>query len=140
MTDPGGRFTFAGLDRDRYRIWAGSPGHAIASVARVLVGDGRVDDLELVLLDGIRIEGAVRSVDGGEVPDATIVAVSDIEVGGLARSRGNRQGRFELEDLADGVYYVYATAPGYASGTAKEVWPGPRSRSSWSREECSPAR
>lgn len=115
-----GSFVLAGLEAGLHELWVSAPGYASL---RKLTEVG-TEDLRLVLSQGGTIAGRVVDAQGKPV-DAFSVSASPIERrtdrSGASRQVSSPQGRFVLEDLAEGAYIVTADATAHTSGSAPEV-------------------
>ncbi len=120
QSDGGGSFVLAGLEPGLHELWVSAPGHA--SLHKI--AEAGTEDLRLVLSPGGTIAGSVVDAQGKPV-DAFSLSASPIERrtdrSGASRQVSSPQGRFVLEDLAEGAYIVTADAPGHTSGSAPEV-------------------
>ncbi len=119
-----GVFAFQNLPRDRYRVWAQAPGKAIGFLSNVEVGGAGAAPPALVLPSPVEIHGKVLSSANEPLHGVTLVALSDVEVGGIGRIASGADGSFAITPLARATYYLYATARGFASGLESDVDPG----------------
>ena len=121
-----GGFVLAGLQPGSYRVSAAAPGYAGAD-RPVEAGAEKV---ELVLSPAGSISGAVVD-DAGRPVEAFRVNASParregdapgtMTIGPRNKIGTGNEGRFLLEDLAEGTYVVAASAPGQASANVSGV-------------------
>jgi EmrB/QacA subfamily drug resistance transporter len=106
VTDTAGRYLLDGLDAPEYRLTA-TARHARPQ-SRTVSPDAP-GGADFVLAVGGTLTGNVRTAESGRpVPDASVLAVD--ETGGVAAAATTGpDGRYELRDLAPGVYTVAAS-------------------------------
>lgn len=119
-----GSFGFANLAQDRYRVWARAPGMAAGWASNVAVGTAEAVPTEITLTPAVEVRGSVRTETHDAVRGATVVALSELEVGGIGRVLSATDGRFSIPSLGSATYYLYASARGFASALESEVSPG----------------
>jgi protocatechuate 3,4-dioxygenase beta subunit len=118
-----GSFTVAGLDPGPYRLRVLAPG--FAEVERPAEAAG--DKVEIVLSPAGTITGLVVDEKDRPVEAFRAVARSASREGrGIHRSAGTEatahpEGRFTLEDVAEGTYVVEVTAPEHPGATVSDV-------------------
>jgi protocatechuate 3,4-dioxygenase beta subunit len=121
-TEADGSFAIGGLETGRFTLSASAPGHASARK----VAEAGAEDVRIELAPGGSITGSVVDAQGRAV-EAFKVSAERLERDHQG-SGGNRvkdvaaaDGRFALEDLAEGTYVVRANAPEMAPGTVSDV-------------------
>jgi protocatechuate 3,4-dioxygenase beta subunit len=121
-TEAEGSFVIGGLETGRFTLSASAPGYATARK----VAEAGAEDVRIELVPGGSITGSVVDVQGRAV-EAFKVSAERLERDHQG-SRGSRfkevaaaDGRFALEDLAEGTYVVRASAPEMAPGTVSGV-------------------
>jgi hypothetical protein len=116
QTGDDGRFTIDGVDAGMHGVRAIARGHATAAVL-ALAG---AKDVRIELGVSASIAGRVVDPDGKAVPAATIAV---LQPAGLVdrvvavSSVFDAEGRFTIEDIAPGDYFVVAQAHGFAPST-----------------------
>ncbi len=108
VSDFGGNFRVAGLDRGRYHLVARLSGYTEAESPGVIEIDGQsIDGIELVLEPGASIRGSVTGLDSADLASAEVQAWK----GALFRNvKPGIDGNFELSALSPGTWQVSATA------------------------------
>ena len=118
-----GSFVLAGLADGPYRLTARLSGYA-ETTQQASPGGERI---EIVLRPGGAITGLVADEDGRPVESFGIDAEPTSRTAGGMIVRGGRQrvvdpqGRFTIEDLAEGTYVVRAETPEMVAGSASGV-------------------
>jgi len=108
-----GRFTIEALDSGRYTVRAIARGHATAAVQTI----AGVRDLRLQLGSAARITGRVVDPDDRPVPAASVAVLQHdglVDRVVAVTSFFDGDGRFTVDDLAEGAYVVVAQAHGFA--------------------------
>ncbi|MBK7977422.1 MAG: carboxypeptidase regulatory-like domain-containing protein [Deltaproteobacteria bacterium] len=119
-----GSFGFAGIPRDRYRVWARAPGMAVSAASNVAIGGASDSPVEITLAPAVEVRGSVRTSGNSPLAGVTVVALSELEVGGIGRAVSGGDGRFVVPSLGSATYFLYASARGFASAAESNVDPG----------------
>jgi protocatechuate 3,4-dioxygenase beta subunit len=130
---PDGRFEISAAPEGNVTVRADSEGFLPAWKNDVIVrANQETSGLELILKNSVEISGRVEAQVGGVVPGATIVAQyngTGAETGrrrqqgfvsglsGDPTAQSDAEGKFTLKGLQEGLYSIYAQAPGFAAGT-----------------------
>jgi protocatechuate 3,4-dioxygenase beta subunit len=118
--DDDGRFSLGAVPAGEHALRAEAQGYGAKTIEIPVSGRSKEEDLgEIVLEKGLAIEGRVVGLDGAPVPEARVIGFKTS--GGMMRFAGMEQnettsdaeGRFVVAGLSEGVYNVFATAPGY---------------------------
>jgi hypothetical protein len=131
-----GRYELSALRKGEYRLTFSRPGYASIEREVVLAADdSEVDDLDVTLLKGDTIAGQVVDAQGLEVKGALVRALhryvepnprhwtTTAQVPHRPIGVGN-EGRFQFNQLYEGMYTFEVTAEGYEPVTVKAVAPG----------------
>jgi len=125
VSDIAGRYTLAGLAPGMHELTtrkAGSFGGAEGTGTLVELDAGdRITDLILVYDQALTISGHIMDTDGIPVVDATVVAMC---IGGAQPAKTDEQGRYQVADLADGIYDLEVMAKGYRDARRNGVRAG----------------
>lgn len=121
VADAEGRFRFERLRGVSFTVWASGAGHGTALQDRAAPGE----KVELFLPPLRSIEGRVIDEQGSPVGDARVWAVSR-KLSLAVEVRTNASGRFALEGLGEGPFYVVAAAEGHLAAAELAVEAGPR--------------
>lgn len=118
-TEADGAFVLAGLSEGSWRVSARAPGFAEAS----RLADTGADRVDFVLgpgggLTGVAVDDADRPVDGGRVLAEPASRSGLAGPFGTGFARVESDGRFAVQDLAQGEYTLRVEAPELAPGTA----------------------
>ena len=107
VSDFGGNFRVAGLDRGRYHLVARLSGYTEAESPGVIEIDGQsIDGIELVLEPGASIRGSVTGLDSADLASAEVQAWK----GALFRNaKPGIENNFVLSALAPGTWQISAT-------------------------------
>lgn len=109
-----GRFVITGIDPGRYRLRVSGTGLLAAEVRMIPVPS---DDLRIVVARQVTIAGTVT--DGGKpVPNANVGIRGDA-IGGTLDAKTDAKGAFEVENLPEGRYQVYAYRGALAARTVR---------------------
>ena len=113
LSDAGGGFRLAGLERGRYRLVARLAGHTEGESSNVVEIRGQsVAGVELTLATGASIRGSVVGLGSADLASAEVQAWK----GSLFRSaRPAIDGSFELSELGPGIWQISATTGGRRS-------------------------
>ena len=123
-TDRRGRFRFGGVAPGTLKINASADGYAPAPELEISVGrEQDLDDLELTLGLGARIEGTVSRSDGGPVSEAR-VSWNNSERGKNGSTRVGEDGTFKITGVPSGKVELSAriefkSASGLSRGTRR---------------------
>lgn len=102
-TGADGRFLVGGLEPGRFRLRVTGAGLLAAELRMIAVPS---DDLRIVVARQVGIAGTVT--DGGRpVPSATVGIRGDA-IGGTLETKTDSQGKFDVANLPEGRYQVYA--------------------------------
>lgn len=131
VTDEQGRFAIAGVPAAMYQLsalWGALQATHPEAVEVAARGTAHVD---LVLGEGLTIEGVVLDGEDRPVPGATIYAQAAQQRAGMVQTwpnaRSQSDGRFELRNVgASQTYVVYGSAAGYGNDQAQNVAAGTR--------------
>jgi hypothetical protein len=118
-SDEAGRFRFEHLAGISFTVWGTAAGHGLGVKERAAPGD----PVELYLPQLRSITGLVRDETGQPIA-ATVRAVSR-RIAHVVTTQATGDGRFVLEGLGDGPFYVQAVAPGWLPAFRAEVQAGP---------------
>ncbi|MBF5044196.1 carboxypeptidase regulatory-like domain-containing protein [Aggregicoccus sp. 17bor-14] len=118
-TDAGGAFRFEHLAGVSFTVWARAPGRGVASHERAAPGE----PVELYLPAERTLRGEVVDDAGRPVPGARLHALSRRAPVGVSAEAG-ADGRFALEGLGEGPFYVLARAPGFLPAVAPSLEAG----------------
>jgi protocatechuate 3,4-dioxygenase beta subunit len=119
-SDDEGRFALDAVPSGEHALQAESQGYGAKTIEIAVSARSKEEDLgEIVLERGLAIEGRVVGADGIPVPEARVVAFKTS--GGMMsfaateqiESTSDAEGRFMVAGLGEGVYDVFATAPGF---------------------------
>jgi protocatechuate 3,4-dioxygenase beta subunit len=114
-TSGDGSFSLPGLLPGKYRVTATADGSADSDPVEVEAGGPAVS---LRLGAAYTISGIVRSRQGGPLSNVRIRATREGGNGENESANTNRDGRFEVRDLAAGTYEVLAEA-GWGAGSSR---------------------
>lgn len=129
-TDPSGRFRLPLTATGPHRLRVAAPGFATLVVDKVMPGPG----LGLVLSKGGAIEGTVSDATNG-APLARVRVRARVEAyaghsawweADAPSAATDARGRYRIEGLGPGIYFVTATARGFGSVTRPNVRVGGR--------------
>jgi protocatechuate 3,4-dioxygenase beta subunit len=118
--DEEGRFRFEQLAGVSFTVWAHSPVHGTAVRERAAPGE----PLELYLPPRRSVAGTVRDEAGQPLAAARVWAVSHRLPHGQ-QARTDASGRFVVEELGEGPFYVLASSPGLLPAVVHQVEAGP---------------
>jgi protocatechuate 3,4-dioxygenase beta subunit len=119
-SDDEGRFALDAVPSGEHALRAESQGYGAKTVDISVAGRSREEDLgEIVLERGLAIEGRVLGADGVAVPEARVLGFKTS--GGMmswateeaSEATSDAEGRFVIAGLLEGVYNIFATAPGF---------------------------
>jgi len=138
-----GAFELAGVDPGRVVLKAERTRYAVAFSQKIPIEpDSRTDNVVLQLSRGAVVEGVVRTTAGAPVEGASILVVDSEREGDLWRgaaeerlmratndgeggkdvvAKSAKDGKFTIEGLSDGAYWVRALASGYACSPALDL-------------------
>lgn len=119
-TDADGKFTFDGVSGVSFSVWASAAGFGSAMKERAAPGD----PVEIFLPSLRAIAGTVLDESGQPVPGAHVHAVSR-RLPLSAETQVLADGRFELQSLGEGPFYLLAEAPGFLPAVLEQVEAGP---------------
>lgn len=119
-TNAKGEFQLQGVDEGKFQLSAFHRAYCGASTADLVMPEqGAVEGIEIVLTKGSRIEGVVRDRHGRPLADEIVVAFSPGsfagpmrgggQQGGMFQGQSGAQGRYAIEHVAPGSYFVVAT-------------------------------
>jgi hypothetical protein len=100
-----------------------APGFRVRVVDELTVTEGETLDLDVQLEPGARIAGRVVDDAGEPVGGAEVSAVPD-DASGDHQATTDGEGRFEIAELGEATYCLFAHKPPYADGEACGVAPG----------------
>jgi uncharacterized GH25 family protein len=109
-----GRFVIAGIDPGRYRLRVTGKGLLAAEVRMVPVPS---DDLRIVVARQVNIAGTVT--DGGKPVAAATVGIRSDAIGGTLDAKTDANGAFDVQNLPEGRYQVYAYRGALAARTVR---------------------
>jgi protocatechuate 3,4-dioxygenase beta subunit len=115
-TDADGGFELEGLEPGTYRLVVSAEGHARA-LQQATAGTEAI----VVLSPAAAISGLVLDESGDPVPSCEVVAWPSAGSGASGDTASDGRGRFRIEGLAEDVYVVQATAPGFAPARVSDV-------------------
>lgn len=118
MADGQGRFRFEGLAGTSFTLWGTAPGHGVGVKERAAPGD----PAELFLPAPRELRGQVKDEAGAPVR-ATVRAISR-RLAQVERVETDETGRFLLDALGEGPFFVVATSPGGLPAFRNEVQAG----------------
>ncbi len=114
-----------------YRVEASAPGWIGEAIEQVEMKEGEVRELTIKLQPGQRIAGRVEDGEGGSLAGVEIDywSSSGMDTGPSLylverKSVTNSDGRFDLNELREGVYSVTASREGYIKNTRDDVATG----------------
>ncbi|MEO0653168.1 MAG: carboxypeptidase-like regulatory domain-containing protein, partial [Planctomycetota bacterium] len=116
-SDREGRFALAGLELGEHTLVATHRDHAPTLVEGVTVEAEAVPEpLEIVLASGATLTGVVEDLRDRPVADALVMAASPSDgdpgaSGGLYQARTDAQGRYRIERMSAGSYFVVNMRP-----------------------------
>lgn len=119
-TNAKGEFQLQGIDAGKFQLSAFHRAYCGASTADLSMPEqGALEAIEIVLTKGSRIEGVVRDRHGRPLEEEIVVAVSPGsfagpmrgggQQGGMFQGQSGAQGRYAIEHVAPGSYFVVAT-------------------------------
>lgn len=117
-SDADGRFRFEQLAGTSFTVWARAAGFGEGIKERAAPGD----PVELFLPAPRSIDGALRDEAGAPVKGR--VRVVSMRLARPVEVDSDAEGRFEVDGLGEGPFYVGATAPGLLPGRQLQVDPG----------------
>lgn len=121
VTGLDGRFRFDQLVAGRYAVAARKDDLVAAAGPFELTATEAIDDLELVVMDGARLEGSVRSATGAPIAHARIAVrpmnPDAVEVAPTGSPVADENGRFAIEGIISGVYSVQVGGTGHSPVT-----------------------
>ncbi|HRR31188.1 MAG TPA: carboxypeptidase-like regulatory domain-containing protein, partial [Candidatus Sumerlaeia bacterium] len=129
-TDVYGRFKGYVHNNSRLTVRASHADFSDASTNPIAVSEEPIDDIEIKMSAGGRISGVVLSPgeSPAPVPNARVQgSAPSADVGGRGRTIGQKgaitdsQGRFFMEQIPAGEYYLTATAENYSASPRKTV-------------------
>lgn len=109
-----GRFLIAGIDPGRYRIRVTGTGLLAAEVRMVAVPS---DVMRIVVARQVTIAGTVT--DGGKPVANAAVGIRGDAIGGTLETKTDSKGAFEVANLPEGRYQVYAYRGALAARTMR---------------------
>jgi hypothetical protein len=130
VTDPQGVAVIDGLTPRQHSVWAQKPGYLEASLHGRTLASGE-DQVELVLLSGVRLEGRVVDPDGAGIDGAWVrLATRRSELGGgfdTVESDSTRDGgEFSIGPVRPGAYLLLATHDAWQRSEQPMRVPAPR--------------
>ncbi|MEZ6194326.1 MAG: sigma-70 family RNA polymerase sigma factor [Planctomycetota bacterium] len=128
-TDARGEFRFLGLLDGEWRLRARAEGLRAARVGGFrIVERGRIEGVELKLLEGERIAGVIRDDLGRPVADARVKLSaawidfsSDTEGENTLAARSDAEGRFSFRGLPTRPWNLVASRPGHIEASLYDV-------------------
>jgi protocatechuate 3,4-dioxygenase beta subunit len=129
VTGEDGSFLIADAPAMTYRLTVSSGLDTVIDPDPVTVSGAAQLNRQVVLGEGLTVEGWVRDTDGQGIPGALVSANPSRQPGGPGTSKGlsgrsQSDGRFVLHGATDGTYRVYAQAAGYRSESENGVTGG----------------
>ena len=135
LTDRDGRFEFSDLPEGKYTLKLLESGYLRKSLSGITVLPGEtIDDIVLVLDEGLAISGTISDQAAEPIPLADITATRSLNLGNIGESitdmqnpieaRADESGRFEIKGLDSSAYDLKINAEGFAPSEKNNIKAG----------------
>jgi hypothetical protein len=104
-------------------VEAAAPGFARSGPKEFILPPGGEVDVKLVLKEAKSISGVVTNEDGQPMPGAKVKVGRELSEWKMNSVTADENGKFTVDGLDDGRYWVAASFPGYAGGNQMNVQP-----------------